>query len=279
MRRTLLLACALLVCRADTRAQPAVDLSGILAGLAERTQQYYDRFISIICTESVHTQDLRSNLRPIGRPRTTVYELSVSRDSEEKGESEFRVQRTLQSVNGRPARQNERPQCTDPKTGTPEPLGFLLASQQRRYRFTVADAAGGPPGARALDFVETPPSRVQIKWEGTCFEADGGGQTGRVWFDPQTYDVVQVDVRLLRPFLVPLPQGFPAILPAIRVEKSEMTLRFSRVDFQQPEESLMLPASIETLNVLRGVTSMRISQTLTGYRRFLTKSEIRPGSF
>jgi hypothetical protein len=279
VRRILLLACALLVCRTDLRAQPPADLAGILAGLAERTQQYYDRFISIICTETVHTQDLRSNLRPIGRPRTTVYELSVSRDSKEKGDAEFRVQRTLQSVNGRPAGQNERPQCTDPKTGTPEPLGFLLESQQRGYRFTVADAGGGPAGARALDFIETPPSRVQIKWEGSCFEADGGGQMGRVWFDPDTFDVLQVDVRLLRPFLVPFPEGFPAIRPAIRVEKSEMSLRFSRVDFQQPEESLMLPASIETLNVLRGVPSMRISQTLTGYRRFLTRSEIRPSAF
>lgn len=279
MRRILLLACALLVCRVDTHAQQLPDVAGILGGLAERTQQYYDRFISIICTETVHTQDLRSNLRPIGRPRMTVYELSVSRDAKEKGDGEFRVQRTLQSVNGRPARQSERPQCTDPKTGTPEPLGFLLASRQSRYRFTVADAVGGPAGARALDFIETPPSRVQITWEGTCFEADGGGQMGRVWFDPETYDVLQVDVRLVRPFVVPFPEGFPAIRPAIRVEKSEMTLRFSRVDFEQPAESLMLPASIETLNVLRGVPSMRISQTLTEYRRFLTKSEIRSSGF
>lgn len=278
MRRIVLLACALIVCRPDMRAQPAVDLAGILERLAERTQQYYDRFISIICTETVQTQDLRSNLAPLGRPRTTVYELSVSRDPNGKGENEFRVERSLQSVNGRPARRNERAECTDPKTGTPEPLGFLLASNQRRYRFSAVDAGGGPSGARALDFIETPPARVQIKWEGTCFEADGGGQHGRVWFHPDTYDVLQVDVRLSRPFLVPLPEGFPGIRPAIRVEKSEMTLRFSRVDFQQPDETLMLPASIETLNVLRGVPSMRIHQTLTGYRRFLTKSEIRsPG--
>ena len=54
-----------------------------------------------------------------------------------------------------------------------------------------------------------------------------------------------------------------------------MTLRFSRVAFQQPDETLMLPASIETLHVLRGVPSMRITQTLADYRRFLTKSEIR----
>ncbi len=196
MRRFVLLACALSVCAADTRAQNSPDLAAILGGLAERTQQYYDRFISIICTETVETQDLRLNLAPSGRPRTTVYELSVSRDARAMGEAEFRVERTLQSVNGRAARRNQRPECTDPKTGTPEPLGFLLASNHRKYRFTSADAGDGPSGSRAIDFIETPPERVRVKWEGNCFEAEGGGHQGRVWFDPNTHDVLQVLVRL-----------------------------------------------------------------------------------
>ena len=277
MRRLVLLACGLSICVAGPRAQHASELDTILQGLAARTQQYYDRFISIICTETVETQDLRFNLAPSGRPRLTVYELSVTRDARDNGETEFRVGRTLQSVNGRAARKNERPGCTDPKTGTPEPLGFLLASHHRQYRFEIADAADGPPGTRAIDFIETPPERVRIKWQGSCFEAEGGGHQGRVWFDPETYDVRQVVVRLSRPFAVPLPEGIFGI-PAIRVEKSEMTLRFSRVEFQQPDEIVMLPESIETLHVLRGVPSMRIRQTLTNYRRFLTKSEIRTGA-
>ena len=250
-----------------------------LGGLAERTQQYYDRFISIICTETIQKQNLRLNLAPAGRPSTSVYELSVSRHPVEKDQGQFRVERTLQSVNGRPARKDETPECTDPKTGTPEPLEFLLANNQRRYRFALADAEGGPTGARALDFVETPPERVRIKWAGSCFEAQGGGQQGRVWFDPDTYDVLRVDVRLSKPFLVPLPDGYFGIRPAIRVERSEMSLRFSRVEFQQPDEILMLPHSIETLHVLRGVPSLRIQQTLANYRRFLTQSEIRPPRF
>jgi hypothetical protein len=279
VRRLVLLACAFLVCGTGARARTPVDLATLLGGLANRTQQYYDRFISIICTETVHTQDLKFNLAPAGRPRTTVHELSVTRNAGGKAggkaAAEFRVERTLQIVNGRPARKNERPGCTDPKTGTPEPLGFLLASNQNRYRFTIADAGGGPPGARAIDFVETPPQRVRIKWEGSCFEADGGGQQGRVWFDQDTYDVLQVEVRLSKPFLIPLPHGSLGIQPAIRVEKSEMTLRFSRVEFQRPDEALMLPASIETLHVFRGVPSLRIRQTLANYRRFLTRAEIR----
>ena len=276
MRRFVLVACVLNICVADTRAHQSPDLASILERLAGRTQQYYDRFISIICTETVETQDLRFNLAPVGRPRVAVYELSVSRGSGAKGDGEFRVERMLLSVNGRTVRKNQRPECTDPKTGTPEPLGFLLASHHQEYRFTLADAAGGPEGTRAIDFVETPPERVRVDWHGNCFEAEGGGHEGRVWFDPDTFDVRQVLVRLSKPFQVPLPNGLFGIRPAIRVEKSEMILKFSRVDFQQPNEAVMLPASIETLHVLRGVPSIRIRQTLANYRRFLTKSEIRP---
>jgi hypothetical protein len=279
VRRLFLLACALIVCGVDTRTQHSDDLARVLAGLAERTRLYYDRFVSIICTETVQIQNLSVNLAPVGRPRTTVYELSVSRDPTQKREGGFRVERTLQSVNGRPARKNQRAECTDPKTGTPEPLGFLLASNQKRYRFALSDAGGGPPGTRAIDFTETPPERVSVKWEGNCFEADGGGHQGRIWFDPETYDIFEAHVRLSKPFLVPLPDGFFGIRPAIRVEKSETTLRFSRVAFQQPDEAVMLPASVETLHALRGVPSLRIHQTLANYRRFLTESEIRTRGF
>jgi hypothetical protein len=276
VRRLVLLVGGLAVCSAGVGTQDSAAPQFVLAGLATRTQQYYERFISISCTESVQTQNLKTNLSPDGPPRTTVYELSVSRDASAKGaDSEFRVERTLQSVNGRPVRKNHRPECTDPKTGTPEPLEFLLPVNQKRYRFTISRAAGGPPGASALDFVETPPERVRVTWEGSCFEAGGGGQDGRVWFDPQTYDVFQVDLRLAKPFLITLPEGVFGIRPPIRVERSEMTLRFSRVAFQQPDEELILPVSIETLNVLRGIPSMRINQSLKDYRRFLTKSEIR----
>ena len=237
MRRFVPIICAVIVCCGVRGQAQQSDLAIILSGLAERTQQYYDRFISIICTETVHKQDLRTNLMPVGRPRTTVYELSVSRDSSGKDGGTFRVERTLQSVNGRPARKDQATECTDPKTGTPEPLEFLLAHNQRRYRFALADAAGGPSGARALDFEESPPERVRITWAGNCFEADGGAHKGRLWFDRDSYDVLRVDIRLTKPFLIPLPEGSFGVRPAIRVEKSETSLRFSKVDFQQPDET------------------------------------------
>jgi hypothetical protein len=262
-----------------TAAQPG-DLTSILGILAERTQQYYDRFISIICTETVHQQDLRFNLSPIGRPRISVYELSVSRDQRATDGTDFRVGRTLQMVNGRPARKNQEPGCTDPKTGTPEPLEFLLRHNQSRYRFSLADAgSGGPSGTQALDFVETPPERVQITWKGNCFNAEGGGHQGRLWFDVETFDIRQVEVRLAKPFLVPMPAGYVGIYPAIRVERWESTLRFSRVNFTQPDETVLLPESVDTLTVFRGAPSMRMTQKLTNFRRFLSETTIKGAVF
>jgi hypothetical protein len=201
----------------------AEDLALVLRALAERTQRYYDRFISIICTETVYRRDLRSNLAPLGRPRETVYELSVARDPHGNGERQFRVERTLQSVNGRPARKNQQAECSDPKTGSPEPLAFLLAENQARYRFTLGDDAASwsaVRGARAIDFIETPPARVRVKWEGSCFEAEGGGHQGRIWFDPVTFDVLQVALQLSKPFSIQVPRGVFGIQPSIRVERS-----------------------------------------------------------
>ena len=255
------------------------DLVSVLSSLAERTQQYYDRFISIICTETVHQQDLKFNLEPSGRPRVTVYELSVSRNPNAKEGSDFRVGRSLLEVNGRRARKNEQPGCTDPKTGTPEPLAFLLARNQPGYRFALSDRTdGGPPGTRALDFMQWPPERVSVKWTDNCFDAEGGGQQGRIWYEPGTFDILRVDARLSTPFLVPLPHGLQWAHPSIRVERSEVTVRFERVKFEKPDEVVLLPESIETLTVFRGVPSLRTAQKLTNFRRFLSETTIRPPS-
>jgi hypothetical protein len=186
----------------------------------------------------------------------------------------------LLSVNGRPAKQRQQPGCTDPKTGTPEPLGFLLEKNQPRFRFALNDGAvGGPAGARALSFIQSPPERASVKWTANCFNAEGGGQEGRVWFDPISFDVLQVEARLSTPFPVPVPQVAFGIQPAIRVERAESTVRFERVAFEEPDEIVLLPQSVETLTVFRGAPSLRTEQKLTNFRRFLAESTIRAIEF
>lgn len=252
-------------------------LTAILGQLAERTQQYYDRFASIICTETVRQQVLKSNLQPGGKPRVNVYELSVVRDPQAQATPDFRVERILLSVNGRPARQNQEPGCTDPKTGTPEPLGFLLAENQSRFRFSLVEQAnGGPPHTRALDFQQSPPEPTQVKWSDNCFTAEGGGMEGRVWFDPVTFEVLEIHARLSKPFNVRMPHHLSGAQRSIRVARSEMTIRFERVRFERPDEIVLLPESMETLTVFEGVPSLRTEQKLTSFRRFIAESTIRP---
>ena len=274
---------SLIVCPVAHPAPTAAQIdqvSAILGALADRTQQYYDRFVSIICTETVRQQELKRNLAPTGKPRVTVFELSVSRSTESGRESDFRVERTLESVNARPARRNQQPGCTDPKTGTPDPLAFLLKANQDAYRFKLTDqSAGGPSGTRALEFVQRELDRARISWKGNCFDAEGGGHSGTLWYDPATYDVVQVSVHLAKPFVVPVPAVYFGIQPPIRVERWETTLRFARVNFSQPDETALLPESIDTLSVFTGAPSFRTRQELSNYRRFLAESSIRSSEF
>ena len=99
------------------------------------------------------------------------------------------------------------------KQERPSRSASCSTKNQDRYRFTLPDAVrGGPPGTRAVDFIETPPERVRITWKGNCFEAEGGGHEGRVWFDPETFDILQVEVRLSKPFLVPMRPGYIGLL-------------------------------------------------------------------
>ena len=60
------------------------------------------------------------------------------------------------------------------------------------------------------------------------------------------------------------------------IERADSTIRYRRVPFRDPDETLVLPSSIETLTIIRnsGSPRTRISQTFSNYRRFVTGSRI-----
>lgn len=259
----------------DTASQAPAETGSMLARLGKRIQQYYDRITSIMCTETVSQQELRFDLKPTGKPRHTVYELIVVREPDGKGgEPPIHVERRLTLVNGREARRGDRPGCTDPKAIATEPLDFLLPQRQHKYRFFAARATGGPSGTVPLDFEETPPQRVNVTWEGNCFNAEGGGAKGRLWVDPRSYDVLQLDVRLPKPFRIKVPAGLGLLSSTLRVERSETTFRFARVNFQNPDETVLLLESMETLTVFLGAPSLRTTQHFSNFRRFLSEIKI-----
>jgi hypothetical protein len=56
------------------------------------------------------------------------------------------------------------------------------------------------------------------------------------------------------------------------------TIRYKPVTFADPEETLLLPASIETLTVIRNadVPRMLRIQAFANYRRFVTEGRVVP---
>ena len=117
--------------------------------------------------------------RRSGRPRTTVYELSVSRDPSAKDGGD--VPRRADAAIGERA------------PGAKESGNRVHRSENRHARAAgvsararISGATGSPSQTRLAALrararsisIETPPERVRIKWEGNCFEAEGGGAQG-----------------------------------------------------------------------------------------------------
>jgi hypothetical protein len=60
------------------------------------------------------------------------------------------------------------------------------------------------------------------------------------------------------------------------VERADSTIRYRRVRFDDPGETVMLPASIETLTIVRnaGTPRFRTTQVFSDYRRFMTGGRV-----
>ncbi len=100
---------------------------------------------------------------------------------------------------------------------------------------------------------------------------------GRVYVDAQSFDVVKIEQHLKSrvEVRVPLKQQRVKNLPDwIVVDRFDWVIRYKPVSFQDPDETLLLPASIEQVAVLRGAQSNRKTQVFSGYRRFLTAGRV-----
>jgi hypothetical protein len=112
--------------------------------LSDYVEQYYTRAQSIVTDESVTVQQIKRDLTAEGFARRLVYELRVEWDPSVSGdESPARVTRQLLSVNGKPPREKDKPECTDPLSISPEPLGVspsqsssqILVHERRHWSY------------------------------------------------------------------------------------------------------------------------------------------------
>jgi hypothetical protein len=268
---------------ADARQLPT-ELTETLRLVGARVEQFFARAQSLVCRETVHLQPLGMSMGPDGFRRTVESELRLSWDpTSGEGEApEAKAERVVLKINGHAPRKNDPNNCTVPEQHSSEtqPLSMLLPAQQERYRFSMAGRSKvDGRSAIMLDWVVRRKPSVEVsEVEGNencvSFSLEGGIR-GRVWVDANTYDVLRLDQSLAGLVDIPLPRRIMLRQngqSSWTMERHDVTMRFKRVAFSDPEETLVLPVSVMSLRITRGSGSPRLrTQTeYTDYRRFLT---------
>jgi hypothetical protein len=273
----------LALCAARITAQAPDELVTIVGRVGDRVQHYYGRAQSIVCLERVMVQQITSNLAPLGFARVIESELRVEWEAGTDGAPpEATVHREIRKINGRPARPGDEPKCMDPRSISPEPLAFMLPGNRDEYVFSL----GGPGRGRDRSALilnyrtrvdEAGRSEVTTKDDCTSFSIPAGLK-GRIWFDPETHNILRVDQSLKSRFEVRVPpKGVRFGQPDyFTVERYDSSVRYRPVSFQDPEETVLLPESITELMVIGGGThaGKRTTQTYSGYKRFITGGRI-----
>ena len=288
-RSACLVAAPLAMLTVGLSAQASPDIDTLLARVAERIELYYKRAQNIMCIEKTTVLPLGRNLETVGLHRVTEAELRVESEGPADGSSSPSPTffRQLLKINGRAPRDKDRKHrsaCLDPNPLTPEPLAFLLPAHREGYTFASAGFGKGKdshtlfieyarPGAKRSDLVDDPHGRDD------CFEVSAPlSVKGRVLIDRTSYDVLRIEERLaglgeLRTSRTQ--QRKNNFSPSIVVDRIDVTTRYKVVSFKDPEETFLLPESIETFEMFRGdLQSHRTRQEFSDYRRFVTGARI-----
>jgi hypothetical protein len=263
--------------------QPAQgDFLETMARVSRRMEQWYARAATVMSTENVWIQPLRADLTPLDFPRRLAFELRVEWDPERSGSGGAPLANVLREpirVNGKLPPGGDQG-CMDPKPVSPEPLAMLLPGRLRESEFSPAGTSRieGRP-ALMIDYRGVASLPEEITWTGECVSLNLPGRSrGRIWVDAETYDVLRVDDRLVGTFSFDVPREHirRGAARAMVIERADSSIRYRRVAFTDPEETLLLPASIESVTVIRGGSTRRtrITQRFSDYRRFLTAGRI-----
>jgi len=263
-------------------------LDAILARAGERVQEFFARAQSLVCLETVRLMPLSASWGAVGNTRTVESELRLSWEDDASGvpAAEASVLRQLLRVNGRPPRGNDLDNCTEPEQESQQtqPLSLLLPGNRHEYRFTLAGR--GRADDRAAILVDY---RHVARASATSSAVDGrddcvswdfeGGLRGRLWIDDETHEVLRLDQHLVGLVDIPLPREvtrWPGRAMSFTLERWDTTIRFRRVTFTEPDETLTLPVSMTSMRIVRGSGNPRLRTTTeySNYRRFLTAGRI-----
>jgi hypothetical protein len=275
-------ACVAAVVGLSSAGRAQVQESSRLDGVTAYVENYYGRAQSLIAEEMVALELLKPDLTADGFPRRLLYEIRVEWDPE--GDSpRASVVRELLQVGRRTPKPGTKPECLDPKGITPEPLAFLLRDRRERYVFReVGASVVGGHNAVMIDYRPSGRDEPTITGTKECINIDMPDRTrGRLWVDRDTSAVLRLDEYIVGVTDVRVPRELQSTGGwglFVRVDRVDSTTRYEPVTFTGPDETLLLPTSIETVSVIQatGIQRLRVRQTYRNYRRFLTGSRLVP---
>jgi hypothetical protein len=261
------------------------DLMALLARVGAAVERYYTRAQSIMCIETVAQQSLRYDMMSDDSSlRRLTYDLRVAWEGTLDGTApEASVQRELIKVNNRDPRPKDKPACHDPAAVSPDTLQMLLPRNQGDYVFSRAGSARvRGREALMLDYRPRTLGEVTVKAHEDredCWSVDfPGHMRGRVWIDPESGDVLRLDEHLHGFVDIRLPPSRNRAREPLEVvfERVDSSTIFRPVSFSDPEETVLLPYSVESTTVVRnaGVPRLRETRRFTNYQRFTTGGRI-----
>lgn len=264
-----------------------MDVGAVLVRVGERVEEYFARAQSLVCRETVSIQTLNSTFTSDGSlGRRLEYDLRIEWQPASSPDDPpvANALRELVSVGGRKARPNDEPKCMDPKPVTPDPLAMLLPRKQSDFTFSWAGFAkvDGRP-AVMIDYRSLENGKPSVtKKDEDCYEFDAPGRVrGRVWIDQSSGDVLRLDEGLTGMVDFDFTdRSRSRMFSSWTVERADSSIRYRQIVFQDPEETLTVPISIDRMTVIRNSIGLvltprvRISQRFSDYRRFVTEGRI-----
>lgn len=268
---------------------PSVDIGGVMQRAGERVTEYFARAQRIMCLEKVSLQKLGSGFGADGPARMVESELRLSWEpsAENPTPTEAHTLREVVRVNGGKPRKKDWDNCTTPEQQASEeqPLSILLPQQREKHAFSYEkhEIVDGRP-AIVVAYRETRKPTVDVSLiadNENCISFDiQGGMRGKIWIDLETHDVLRMDTGLIGLVDIPLPRKATRHGGDSRwtMERWDRSIRFKRVSFEDPQETMVLPVTSTTLQVTRGsgTPRLRTSTQYQSYRRFITGARIVP---
>lgn len=266
------------------------DVAGVLQRVGDKVAEFFARAQSIMCLEKVSLQKLGFGYGADGPARHVESELRLSWEPspDDPTPTIARTLRQVVRVNGSPPRKKDHDNCTTPEQQDSEeqPLSLLLPSEREKYSFTYSGRdIIDHRDAIVLAYREIKKPTVDVSLvddNEDCISFDiQGGMRGRIWIDANTHDVLRLDRSIGGLIEIPLPRKITrraGAVPYWTMERWDSSIRFKRVTFQNPEETLVLPVESTTLQITRGAGTprLRTSTKYHAYQRFITAARVVP---